>query len=549
MRPRGGGPTPAQQRANDRTRPWIVAPVLATLLVYAWCYTRLAAWLGVATPADLARALGLPPGRVLDDDGNVDAKLRVPRTEIFAGDDERMIVFAAIFAGFLAAYFLPPRHRPRALVACFLAAFAALHGGAAAADLLAAHLTIYLLFHPAHPRGPWLAAAAAALACPGLPLVVLAPAAAAAHARLAPWLARGGAPVAALRLLATQACMLTILVAALGGGWTAPVGLVFFFYQWARLMVYHADFRDGEVPPDLALADYLAVFLSPAALFNMAHAPYLGQGYTYLRERWLVADKTALVRAGLRLWWLALAYMVLAEQATQWFIDAVRRAAGVEVHAFTGELVRAHLRGEPVSTPTVLLSTLVDQARIFLIYGGVTHFRVGAWRVLGWAVDPQYDRPWLATNLAALWGRFAFHFREFLVRVFYYPVFFTCFRRRPVLRIFAATMFATVVGNLVWGHVPPATITSMRGSTLATILSTWPYFVLLGLGISLTQVWLLRRPRTRRPWTRDRWFVLDLVCGYLTLQYFALIHIYIRPQPGGSLRASTALVLRGLGLG
>ena len=117
-----------------------------------------------------------------------------------------------------------------------------------------------------------------------------------------------------------------------------------------------------------------------------------------------------------------------------------------------------------------------------------------------------------------------------------------------MLRVFVATMIATVVGNLVWGHLPPAAIPRMRWQTVTTLLSTWPYFVLLGLGIALTQLWLLRRPRTRTPWTRDRWFVLDLVCAYLTLQYFALIHIYIRPQPGSTLASSTRLLLRGLGV-
>jgi len=96
--------------------------------------------------------------------------------------------------------------------------------------------------------------------------------------------------------------------------------------------------------------------------------------------------------------------------------------------------------------------------------------------------------------------------------------------------------------------VPPKTITRLTWSDLMVILSTWPYFVLLGLGISLTQIWLARRPRTRRPWTRDRRFCLDLVCAYLTLQYFALIHVFIRPQPGGNLQDYAELVLIGLGV-
>lgn len=561
---RGAPPSPALRRAHDRHRPWIVLPVFAALLVYAWCYTHLAQWTGLPTPRELVDALGLVLPRVVDADGNLDAKLLVPHTARFGNDDERLIVFVALFACFVSTYFAPLRHKSLALVAWFFPAFAALYGLQATATLLAAHLAIYLGFHPQNPHSARIAGLLGALLIylvpapldPAPRLFAALGAAALAgllYRRAAATLAAGGRLVAALQTALIQACMITTVACAAREGltgetWRLPVGLVFFFYQWARLMVYQADVRDGEVPRALGLVRYLAVFLSPVVIPNLAHAPYLGQGYSYLEERHLVADKTALVLSGLRLWGLALLYMVFAEQLVVWFVAGVERCASVRVYRFTSELVRAHLAGERPGAATVLLSTLVDQARIFLIYGGVTHFRVGAWRVMGYRVETQYDRPWLATNLANLWGRFAFHFREFLVRVFYYPVFLAVCRRRRMLRVFVATMIATVVGNLVWGHLPPAAIPRMRWQTVTTLLSTWPYFVLLGLGIALTQLWLLRRPRTRTPWTRDRWFVLDLVCAYLTLQYFALIHIYIRPQPGSTLASSTRLLLRGLGV-
>ncbi|MDC0668125.1 hypothetical protein [Nannocystis radixulma] len=564
VRLRGSRVAPETLQAHDRHRPWVILPVFAVLLLYCWCYTHLAAWLGVPTPSAVFQALGVAGTDILDRDGNIDAKLYVSNTAIFSNDDERLIVFAGLFACFVCVYFAPLRHKQWAIVGWFVPLFAVLYGVQATGMLLAAHLAIWLAFHPTARRSAWVAGgwkalvAALATADSGPWVTIFAAITGAAgggwgYRALIPTIARGGAVVAVVRACLIQACMLIVVVAAVregltGQAWALPVGLVFFCFQWARLMVYHADYKDGEVPRDLALVDYLAVFLTPVAIPNMAYAPYLGQGYTYLQERRLAVDKSALVLSGVGLWCLALVYMVFAEHVTARFIAFMRDACGIEVYAFTSQLVRAHLRGAELSTSTVLLSTLVDQARIFLIYGGVTHFRVGAWRVLGYRMETQYDRPWLATNLAALWSRFAFHFREFLVRVFYYPVFFAWFKRRPMLRIFVATMVATVIGNLIWGHVPPCTITDLRWSALTTILSTWPYFVLLGLGISLTQVWLLRRPRTRRPWTRDRRIVLDVVCAYLTIQFFALIHVFIRPQDGGSLWAYTRLFLRGFGI-
>lgn len=552
-----------QIAANDRHHGWDVVLVVVVLLVYCWCYTHLAAWLGVATPVDVVNALGLDLPRVIDDDGNFDSKLHVSflRTRV---DDGRLVVFAALLGCFLTTYFSPLRHKAKAAVLWFMPAFALLYGGTAALQLIAGHLTIWLVFHASNPRSGAVAAvlggvvAWLVLGAPALwhvPVLAVAGGLAWLGFRAArPVFVGDGAAARWIRGVLVQSCMLVIAALCVRSGvtgevWRLPMGLLFFLFQWARLMVYHADFRDGQVPRDLAVSEYLQLFLTPVTIANVGYAPYLGQGYAYLQGRWLTQEKRALVRSGVRLWCLALVYMLFAEQVIAWFIAGVDRVFGVRVFAFTSELVREHLSGRRVSTPTVLLSTLVDQARIFLIYGGVTHFRVGAWRVMGYAVDTQYDRPWLATNLASLWGRFAFHFREFLVRVFYYPVFLKVFRRRPLLRIFFATMVATVVGNLVWGHVPPKTITAPKWEHLALILSTWPYFVLLGLGISLTQMWLASRPRTRRPWTRDRLLVLDVVCAYLTLQYFALIHVFIRPQPGGTLMDYVRLVLIGVGIG
>lgn len=564
VRLRGSQVAPETLRAHDRHRPWVVLPVLAVLLVYCWCYTHLPEWIGLTTPRELFAALGLDGTDILDGDGNIDAKLYVSNTALFGNDDERLIVFAGLFGCFLTAYFAPLRHKQWGIVAWFVPLFAALYGLPATGMLLVAHLAIWLAFHPTarhseRVAGSW-GALAAAVATGGngvgvrwVAIAVGAALAGRVYRIIAPAIARGGRVVAIVRGVLIQACMLVIVAAAAregltGHAWALPVGLVFFGFQWARLMVYHADYKDGEVPRDLPLGDYLAIFLTPVAIPNLGYAPYLGQGYTYLAERRLADDKNALVLSGVGLWCLALMYMVFAERATAGFVALMQGTFGIEVYAFTSTLVRAHLRGEELSTPTVLLSTIVDQARIFLIYGGVTHFRVGAWRIMGYRVDTQYDRPWLATNLAALWSRFAFHFREFLVRVFYYPVFFAWFKRRPVLRIFVATMVATVIGNLVWGHVPPHTITDLRWSALTTVLSTWPYFLLLGLGISITQVVLLRRPRTRRPWTRDRRIVLDVLCAYLTFQFFALIHVFIRPQDGGTLGDYVRLFLRGFGI-
>jgi len=96
---------------------------------------------------------------------------------------------------------------------------------------------------------------------------------------------------------------------------------------------------------------------------------------------------------------------------------------------------------------------------------------------------------------------------------------------------------------LAWFSWPP-----MRRKAGRSIVMTCPKDHVIDLWGRATEYCELHRPRTRRPRTLDRRLPLDLLCAYLSLQYFALIHVYIRPQPGGSLAASTRLVLIGLGV-
>lgn len=117
------------------------------------------------------------------------------------------------------------------------------------------------------------------------------------------------------------------------------------------------------------------------------------------------------------------------------------------------------------------------------------------------------------------------------------------------LRIFASTFFATCIGNYTWGHIPEILLTkTLETKNLIFILPRWPYYVLLGFGVSLTQIYLLKKKNKRKPWTKDWYFFLDLLFMYFTIQFFSLIHLFARPIPEGSLYISTKLFLIGLGI-
>ncbi len=557
----------AERRANDRHRPGVVIATLAVLSLYLYLFTPLADGLDLPRPQQLVSALGVDLPYVFGEDRRVESNIEILHTQrLDTGDDERLAFLLLLMAAFLCAYYLPLALKQTSLVLWSLVALWLLYGLAVTASLLMAHLLVYAVFHPAGNRGVWFSALAGFLAYwgflfsePGAGIVNL------LWLPALPLLAAGLYRYLILRLLEKPpvarvlragiiySALLTIGLALLseaadGPVWMLPLGLLLFFWQWPRLAMYHSDYQDGLLPSDVSIDKYLAVFFSPGVIPNWGWGVAVAQGYSYVNNRFLCRDKNRIVIAGVQLLVLALLYLTLWNLVRHGLVDFFTRQ-GIEVYqGWTPEMVRQFVRGRDISTESVLLTTLLDLVRYMMFFAGVYHFKVGIWRICGYQVDPFFNRPWLATNLMTFWTRFAFHYREFLVRIFYYPVFFRYFKTHTNLRIFAASMAAAAVGNLIWHASERTFMHGMQADSVMFTLGTWPYFLFLGLGITVSQIYLLRRRSRRRPWTRDRWFVVDLVAAYVTLQYFALIHIFARPAPGSTVEDLFRLFFKGFGI-
>ncbi|MCB1866654.1 MAG: hypothetical protein KDG50_14645 [Chromatiales bacterium] len=531
------------RQKHDTHRAGVVAAVLGVLLVYMYLFTYAYELVGLPAPKAVAEAVGMDVRHVFDDDGNVDSNVEISDTQRYeTNDDERLVFLLTLVCAFLSAYFLPLGLKQASLVVWASLAIALLFGVPAALMLLAAHVTVFLTLHPradgaylwgAAP-GLLVAAGLAATGDPPSPLVVLLPAISAAayqHVWL-PILAQPRAG-AVLRTIVMQAALITVCIGAIAEGftdeeWKLPVGILFFFWQWERLLMYHADWKDGTIPEDITLWRYLPVFVTPAAIPNIGMRVAIGQGYSYIDRTFLCEDKNRIVAAGIKLLLIAMAYLILGHWA-RWALVDLFEGFGIEVYnARITEMIKAFHAGEPVSTASVLTTTLLDLVRWVMVYASVAHFKVGVWRICGYRVDPSFDKPWMATNLVTFWARFTFHYREFLGRIFYYPVFFRYFRKHRLLRIVVATLAAVTVGNLIWGHmVERFYYAGIEAQQFAHTFATWPYFVLLGLGIGLTEVYLVKKKRKRKPWTPGAGLVGDVIATYCTLQFYALIHIFI----------------------
>ena len=102
---------------------------------------------------------------------------------------------------------------------------------------------------------------------------------------------------------------------------------------------------------------------------------------------------------------------------------------------------------------------------------------------------------------------------------------------------------------MIWGHVSEAMFyQGMEYQNFARVFDSWFYFVLLGLGITLTELFLLKFKRKRKPWSRDRFFFLDLLATYCTVQFYALIIVFARPTDHSSVSDLAELFLLGFGI-
>lgn len=561
--------TQEQQKENNARTSWpVVCAVIGLLLVYAYLFTHIADWVNLPRPQHLVEQMGIETEDIFDDDHNVDSELFLSSTDEFNNDDERLILFAVVAVAFLFAYFLPMRFKKASLFISFLIGMVVLYGLRTTTCLVLVHWLVYLVLHIPKPSQKFsfglIAGVLACIAfgepddtwyknasivstwgivfCFSLNLVIW------------PLMLRFETFAKILRTLVVQSALLTVCVGAIWEGvngevWTLPLGVLLFFWHWERLMMYHVDYKSGRMPKEVSPINYLSIFLTPASLPNWKWGVTIGQGYTYLENNFYCEDKNKLAIEGIKIWGIALVYLVFNDVIRYGLVDLFEYF-GIEVYnARITRMVSYYVDGKEVTTSSVLATTVLDQIRWMMLWGGSVHFKTGIWRVCGYRMDPYFNKPWMATNLVTFWIRFTFHYREFLVRCFYYPTFFRFFKNNIVLRITLATFAAVAMGNLVWGHVTEGMFYhGMFFENFWEVIKTWPYFVLLSLGITVTELYLFWRKPRRKPWTLDRYWFTDFIAMYCTIQFYCIVHVFAKPSSGATLADCSKLFLIGFGI-
>lgn len=564
--------SPEAQEVNNRNiRPWVVIGVLLMLLLYAYSFTRFYQYVGLPSPRVVASLIGLDSYLSFESGNYLVSIIQVTLTNLFNGNTEREIFFSGLAIAFLAVYFAPVRLKRPFIVTSFLGLMAILYGPLTATGFLAVHLFIFQIFHPEAKHARKIAFASGALAIlgfanPGKGLFVTweyMVAAAILTGLIWRYLfdkfiisllkKRMGGGV---RLAAAHGVLITVWAAAgiegiTGNEWEAPFILVLVFWQWLRLILYGIDYLEGYVPEKLSIWGYLASFMTPAMVPSWGWGVIIGQSYSYQSSCFLSRDKNAIALAGIRLMGIALIYLIFGPLMVEILADFII-GLGIPVYTDIPTMLDEHILDKAVSAPTVLITCLFHEFRWLFKLGGVFHFLVAIWRILGYDVASHIRFPFLATNLVTLWARLMFHFREFLVRVAYYPVFLGLAGKPRWFRVIVATMAAAGLANwLVKRTTEPLFYRGLHWQVLLNDMRSWPFFLLLGAGISITALWITWRGRRRSPWTPGWRLITDVLAVYVTFQYYSLISIfyYIPDSPHGSLKDYVVIFLKGLGIG
>jgi hypothetical protein len=154
------------------------------------------------------------------------------------------------------------------------------------------------------------------------------------------------------------------------------------------------------------------------------------------------------------------------------------------------------------------------------------HVIIACCRMTGFYALRNTYRPLESRTMAEFWSRTVYYYKELLVEFFYFPVFTRYFKKYRRFRVFAATMAAAGVGNMIFVLLRDYRFAAELGPG-RMLLRDLPYafyYLLLGLGIGVSQFRNHGKPRLGddAPW----WRRALATTGVLT--YFAVAEIFER---------------------
>jgi len=173
------------------------------------------------------------------------------------------------------------------------------------------------------------------------------------------------------------------------------------------------------------------------------------------------------------------------------------------------------------------------------------HQIIACARMAGFRALRNTYRPLQSRTLAEFWNRFYFYFKELLVDMFFYPTYLRYFKKHPRLRMAAATMAAACAGNALFHFLRDLSFIAEGGwwRAVGGFQTYLFYSLILGAGISISQLRAKRKDDPSRSWFRRRLVPVICVSGF-----YCFLHIFDDSNRTYGLREHFVFVGRLFGL-
>jgi hypothetical protein len=169
-------------------------------------------------------------------------------------------------------------------------------------------------------------------------------------------------------------------------------------------------------------------------------------------------------------------------------------------------------------------SVIANFASRALYITGTGHVVIACCRMAGFNALRNSYRFLYSRTVAEFWNRFTYYFKELLVEFFFFPAFTRYFKKNIRFRIFAATIAAATIGNMIYHFLKNFAWVAEVGlwRALMGFQEYAFYATVLGLGIGISQ---LRNADRKRLGDDAPWWRRALATGGV-VSFFALLGIF-----------------------
>jgi D-alanyl-lipoteichoic acid acyltransferase DltB (MBOAT superfamily) len=251
----------------------------------------------------------------------------------------------------------------------------------------------------------------------------------------------------------------------LPAGFPAIFGALFMF----RMMIYLYDLAHSTEPPQFI--PYMSYFF---ILPNYCFTLFPVIDFATMRRTYYQRDIHAIVQRGLH-WMLRGTVQLLLARILFYLNDRYTL--------------------DRVNTLPALLATIVLTYLLYMKVSGHYHIAVGILHLFGYDLPETYRNYFLASSLTDFWRRANIYWKDFMLKIVYYPIFFKLRGNGTLL----AQIIATVaVFFTTWGlHAYQSFWLTGNWGVRATDSIFW---ILLGVLFLATMLWENRRkPGPRKP--------------------------------------------------